>query len=236
MVTSKATNRYPRPGERLAPYTLREFLMVPVPAPLRKKLGVTELKLCDLDESVWRRWPAEIIGELAQLVVDRISAYHVRKVFQHRHFPRPPEGTDLAALNLENRTRHCLTCEGFDEHPEALGDHTIGEILSLRAFGPRCLVDLLSSLETSWQDGSPSAAGGENSRPVLAEKLTAAAARLAELPDAHRVRCEDPRFSRQMRAVDIEARTARGAGRAAAVAGPGPARSGLRRPAGRATA
>jgi len=30
-----------------------------------------------------------------------------------------------------------------------LGDHTIGEIMSLRAFGPRCLVDLLSAQDAA---------------------------------------------------------------------------------------
>ena len=93
------------------------------------------------------------------MVVERISAYHVRKVFQHRHFPRPPEGTDLSGLNLENRTRRCLVREGFDERPETLGDHTIGEIMSMRAFGPRCLVDLLSALESARPEAAASAAG-----------------------------------------------------------------------------
>ena len=115
---------------------------------------MSSLKLCDLDETVWERLPAEAIAELAQVIVDRISSHHVRKVFQHRHFPRPPEGTDLSSLNLENRTRRCLMREGFDERPQTLGDHTIGEIMSMRAFGPRCLVDLLSALESLRQEAA----------------------------------------------------------------------------------
>ena len=144
----------------MPPYTLREFLIEPIPAPWRETLGNLDLKLCDLDETVWERLPAEAIAELAQVVVDRISAHHVRKVFQHRHFPRPPDGTDLSSLNLENRTRRCLMREGFDERPETLGDHTIGEIMSMRAFGPRCLVDLLSALESSPPEAAGAASGG----------------------------------------------------------------------------
>ena len=117
MVSSKAHDRYPRPGQRVAPYTLREFLMEPIPAEFREKLGGLELKLCDLDETVWDRLPAETICALAQVVVERISAYHVRRAFQTRHFPRPAEGTDLSALPLENRTRRCLVREGFDQRP-----------------------------------------------------------------------------------------------------------------------
>jgi hypothetical protein len=211
VVPSKTTNRYPRRGERVAPYTLREFLMEPIPARFGEKLRGEALKLCDLDESVWQRLPVEAIDELSQIVVERISAYHVRKIFQHRHFPRPPEGANLANLKLENRTRRCLVREGFDEHPQALGDHTIGEIMSLRAFGPRCLVDLLSALESSRGDGAAQAGGPSwaAGRPVLAEKLTAAAARLGELSDAQRVRDDDPRFARLMHALDVEAHTAR---------------------------
>ena len=72
--------------------------MEPIPVRLAEKLGGLDLKLCDLDETVWDRFPTETIAELAQSVVDRISAYHVRKVFQFRHFPRPPAGTDLGVL------------------------------------------------------------------------------------------------------------------------------------------
>ncbi len=172
-------------------------------------------KLCDLDETVWERLPADAIAELAQVVVDRISSHHVRKVFEHRHFPRPPEGTDLSGLHLENRTRRCLVREGFDERPETLGDHTIGEIMSMRAFGPRCLVDLLSALESSRPEAAGPAAGGRRGPRLapLAKELTAAAARLADLPDAHAVRSDDPRFARAMSALDVEARTAREAAR-----------------------
>ena len=145
------------------------------------------------------------------MIVERISAHHVRKVFQHRHFPRPPEGTDLSSLNLENRTRRCLMREGFDERPQTLGDHTIGEIMSMRAFGPRCLVDLLSALESLRQEAAGRLPDGRRSgvRAAIAAELTAAAARLADLPDAQAVRSDDPRFARAMSALDVEARTAR---------------------------
>ncbi|MGA2034380.1 MAG: sigma factor-like helix-turn-helix DNA-binding protein [Thermoguttaceae bacterium] len=207
MVTPKVTNRYPRPGERVAPYTLREFLLEPLPVEFRAQCGA-DLKLCDLDETVWERFPAELLNQLAEVVVERVSTYHVRKAFLHRHFPRPPAGISIADLHLENRTRRCLAREGFDEHPDRLGDHTIGEVLAIRAFGPRCLVDLLSALESrrGAVDGVPAAA--DQSQPRLAESLTAEARRLAQLPDVALARCEDPRFAALIRAVDVDSRTA----------------------------
>ena len=207
MATPRVTNRYPRSGERVAPHTLRELLMEPIPERLRSAADGADPKLCDLDETAWERFSAETLAELSLMVVDRAATYHARKTLQDRHFPRPPEGINLEDLRLENRTRRCLVREGLDENLAALGDYTIGQVLAIRAFGPRCLVDLLTALESP--DGG-SEQGGSRGREeaVLAEELTAAAQRLAELPSAGQVRAEDPRFTPPIRAVDAEAHTA----------------------------
>jgi len=207
MATPKVTSRYPRPGERIAPDTLRELLMDPIPERLRPATGEADLKLCDLDETAWERFPAEAVVDLSMMVVDRVASYYARKVLQGRHFPRPPEGIGLEDLRLENRTRRCLTREGFDEDLTALGDCTIGQILAIRAFGPRCLVDLLTALESPRTGSVPRREEGR--QPVaLSPELTAAARRLADLPDVERVRREDPRFAPLLRAVEVEAGTA----------------------------
>jgi len=205
MVTRRVTNRYPRCGDRIAPSTLREFLMEPIPKRLRGKPGNANVLLCDLDETAWDRFPAENLIELSRIIVDRVSAYHTRRIFQHRHFPRPLKGIRLDDLHLENRTRRCLSREGFEEHPEKLGDHTIGEIMSIRAFGPRCLVDLLTALESP--RGRRSAEGGAAEVELSAE-LTSVAEALSVLPEARLARREDPRFAPLLHAVDIEATTA----------------------------
>ena len=207
MATPRVVNRYPRRGERIAPSTLREFLMDPLPEHFQAADGA-DLKLGDLDESAWQRFSEEDLLELATIIVERIAAYHARQVFQHRHFPRPSPGTRLADLRLENRTRRCLAREGFEDDPGALGDHTIGQIMAIRAFGPRCLVDLLAGLESArGRDGAGRdvvAQGGG-----LAATLTAEARRLAASPVAAMVRREDPRFAALIHAVDVEARTAK---------------------------
>jgi len=187
-------NRYPRHGERIAPSTLRPVLFEPVPDGFQPPSGRAPLRLCDLDERIWEQMSSEALGELAELVVDRVAAGCGRKLFEETPFPRPPENANLSDLNLEHRTHLCLSREGFDKDLQSLGNHTIGEILSLRAFGPRCLVDLLSALETLLARHS-----------VVDPALSVAAERLAALSQAARVRANDPRFGKSICAVDAEA-------------------------------
>ncbi len=197
MSTRIGAGHYPRHGERIAPATLRTVLLEPVPERFRPASGGAPLRLCELDESVWERLPDEALAALAELVVDRVGGGCARHVFDETQFPRPPKGVQLGDLHLEHRTHLCLSREGFDKDFTSLGNHTIGEILGLRAFGPRCLVDLLSALETVL--GRQSEAD---------PRLAAAAERLAALPAAARVRADDPRFGKAICAVDVEASTA----------------------------
>jgi hypothetical protein len=207
MATPRVTNRYPRPGERIAPDTLRELLVEPIPERLRPATGAADLNLCDLDESAWERFSPEALVALSTIVVDRVASHFARKVLQDRPFPLPPAGVALEDLRLENRTRRCLAREGFDEDLAALGGYTIGQILAIRAFGPRCLVDLLAALESP-RRGSVPRSQPRRPRAGLSPGLTAVARRLAGLPDAERVRSDDPRFARLIREVDVEAGTA----------------------------
>jgi len=198
MATRRGVNRYPRPGDRPAPTTLHEVLVERAPKRLVAGTRAAGMKLCDLDETIWEKLPQRTIAELGEIIVERVAAGCARKTFHDRHFPRPPEGMNLEDLHLEHRTRLCLVREGFDQAPETLGDHTIGEILSIRAFGPRCLVDLLSGLETRL---------ARDQR--LSLELTAEARRLASLPEASRASSDDPRFRPLIYEVDVEARSAK---------------------------
>ncbi len=203
MAGRSAANRYPRRGERIAPTTLREFLAEPIPAEsLPTGTAPGSLRLCDLDEGAWGRFAEPALVELAGRVIRRVAAPHARKVFRNRHFPRPPQGVRLEDLNLESRTRRCLVREGLDDQLGELGERTIGQVLAIRSFGPRCLVDLLSALE------SFEARRRRGRTDGLSEMLSAEAQRLAELPGAHQARRNDPRFGPLFDTVDPEARTA----------------------------
>ena len=102
----------------------------------------------------------------------------------------------LEDLRLENRTFNCLRREGFCHRPEELGKRTVGQLLSIKAFGAKCLVDLLSSLETlAAREGK------------LDDKLTAEAEALGRIPEARRIHFSDPRLGGLLRSMDTEANT-----------------------------
>jgi len=197
MAIRKGINRYPRRGERVAPATLSQILMEPIPRHLVAGTRLEDLRLADLDETVWGKLSPEVISELAEIVLARVAAGCARRVFHQRHFPRPPKTVRLDQLPLEHRTRLCLAREGLDENPELLGNQTIGDVLSIRAFGPRCLVDLLSALESHL--------AREN---CLDRELTREAEQLAGLPMGPSIRGDDPRFRVRISEIDSEAQTA----------------------------
>ena len=116
MATPRVSNRYPRRGECLAPSTLREFLLQPLPQQFRGGSPDVQLTLADLDERAWQQFSEETLVEVSKQIVGRVAQCHVRKSFQDRHFPRPAAGLRLEDLRLENRTRRCLVRAGFDEN------------------------------------------------------------------------------------------------------------------------
>jgi len=207
MAMLKVAHRYPRRGERIAPRTLQQLLLEPIPPRLQVSGNDRERKLSDLDAIAWDHFSLQAIEELAERIVKRVGSRPARKVFQHWPFPRPPAGTRLEDLLLETRTRRCLSRQGLDDHLEELGDRTFGEILSIPAFGTRCLVDLLAAIESLQQAGLRMS----NDRVPAesrSDELTAAAARLADLAESRSACHDDRRFARLMRAVDVGAHTA----------------------------
>ncbi|MFH1267787.1 MAG: DNA-directed RNA polymerase subunit alpha C-terminal domain-containing protein, partial [Planctomycetota bacterium] len=188
--------RYPRPGHRLAPETLREILADPLPEDFAPESEGPGLKLSDLDEGAWNRFGPEEIRRLADLIVARVNASGYNRAVRQRRLPGPPKSMRLEDLRLENRTYNCLVREGFAKRPGDLGKRTVGDLLDMKAFGAKCLVDLLSSLETlAAREGK------------LDEKLTAEAEALARLPEAPQIHFSDPRLGGLLRAIDTEADT-----------------------------
>ncbi len=197
MPNRSGMNKYPRYGERIAPTTLHSVLLEPLPERLQAAFGPVPLRLCDLTERLWGQVPEATILELAEIIVVRVRAACAQGVFDDVPFPDPPRETDLGDLRLEHRTQHCLSRAGFERDFQSLGNHTIGEILRLHAFGARCLVDLLSAVETHLARHSAADC-----------RLVEAAERLAALGQAARIGADDPRFGKPIRALDVEATTA----------------------------
>ncbi len=191
-------HRYPRPGEIIAPQTLRELLAVRVPLRLARGSSFQGRGLCELDERVWSELAPEKIAELGRMVVVRAGlAGHWPTVLQRR-LPQPPKGMRLEELRLENRTYNCLLRAGLGQRPAELGKLTVGQLLAIPSFGAKCLVDLLSALETRVvREGK------------LDRRLSAAAASLLRVPEAAQVVSRDPRLGPLLRAIDPESRTLR---------------------------
>jgi hypothetical protein len=206
MGTLKTANRYPRPGERIAPKTLKGILGEPIPKRLADQLGAAGLKLCDLDENVWRKYTPSVIGQLVRAVLASISSARALSAVSDIRFPRVPPGLRLDSLNLENRTRRCLIREGLDDQMERLGSYTLGDILSVRAFGPRSLLDLLTALEAV-QIKSGRTRTLEAVSVKLSPELTNEAKKLAALPESRLAGRDDPRFGRWMNAIYSEGQT-----------------------------
>ena len=188
--------RYPRPGHRLAPHTLREILTDYVPTDLVKDTPIEGLRLCDLDENVWNHLDTPVVDKLADLIVSRVNVSGYNRTVQQRALPKPPKGMELEDLRLENRTYNCLRREGLAKRPENLARHTVGQLLTIKAFGAKCLVDLLSSLETL-----------VDREGRLDEKLTAEAELLGQIPEAPQIHFSDPRLGKVLRATDSTANT-----------------------------
>jgi len=199
MAARREVCRYPRRGERVAPATLRTLLLDEAPQRLVGGTAAAGSRLCDLDESVWEKLPPDVVVQLGDLVVAKVAAGCARKAILQRRLPRLPEQARLADLRLEHRTGLCLARAGLDHDLQALSEKSIGDVLSIRAFGPRSLVDLLSSLETALARGAAR----------LDPRLTAEATRLLAQPAAEDAGRDDARFGPLILEVDPEAANAR---------------------------
>ncbi len=188
--------RYPRQGYRLAPALLQDILVEPIPDELAGGTSLEGKRLCDLNESAWGKLDRGSIKSLAELIISRVNVSGYNRAVQQRRLPGPPKGVRLENLRLENRTFNCLRRAGFGRRPEDLAKRTVGDLLSIKAFGAKCLVDLLSSIETlNAREGR------------LDEKLTTEARALAEIPDATQIHFSDPRLGPLLRETDAEANT-----------------------------
>jgi Bacterial RNA polymerase, alpha chain C terminal domain len=154
-------SRYPRPGCRLAPEALRELLKdMSAPPELLGQADTEPIRLADLDESAWTRFGPEDCRLLAEELVNRVrvALYLLPEYLQNQALPRLPKDIQLEQLQLMQRTYNCLHKMQFLgrlQEVRDLGDVTIGEVLSIGGFGAKCLVDLLTSMETVFAHGLP---------------------------------------------------------------------------------
>src|SRR5205809_2394436 len=176
-------SRYPRPGHRIAPVLLREILRSPLP----DRRASQSLQLCDLDESTWARFTPATCKRLAAAVISSIPL-HLSYSIQQQHLPKLPDQVTSDELLLEPRTRNCLIKRGLLDPPQKLADLTIGQVRKIPNFGKKCLVDLLTSLESVALRGAKNSSNviepGREQIEQLKRKIRRTACKLQRLKNA----------------------------------------------------
>ncbi len=148
-------SRYPRPGQKISPELLAPVLDVPIPWRLLNQTDSAEGLLCDLDETTWERLSPNVCAKLGAAVVREISSRiaSLPDEILGKRLPVPEFWAKLAdagldGLELEARTYNCLVSEGLLEAPGKLQYLTVKDLLEIRSFGAKSLVDLLAALES----------------------------------------------------------------------------------------
>jgi len=149
--------RYPRPGQRLVPNSIADLFQVPIDwgaVPLPAVSGELPAEpslpqyLSELDESIWERLNATACEALALQVVHAAGGLvRTSEALAKRHCVAVPANLDLSELPLEPRTMNCLTEAGLHLRPGELSRMTLRDLLKLRGFGAKSLLDLLVCLE-----------------------------------------------------------------------------------------
>ncbi len=187
-------SHYPRPGQRIAPNALRSFLNV---SPTDRRLS--QIQLSDLDESAWDRFAPELCRKLALAVIDRVKTFAGglrRNETGRNKLPMPKTNGKPIVLQLERRTYNCLHTRELLDNPSRLAQMTISELRDMPGFGIRCLVDLLSSLESQVSETH-----------AVTPEVVAAAQKLSRINGAGRLRIDDPRFGLELQGLRIRGET-----------------------------
>lgn len=183
--------RYPRFAEPLAPKALRPVLNMPFRS-ARAKGGYSKLR--DLDAGVWRTYSEdqciELGNEVVEAVRQAVAALPTR--IAGRKMPGLPRGYKFDDLNLDTRTWNCLDRAGLLEVPSTLRQWSIEEILEIRSFGARTLVDLLSALEAT----------RSRAQLGLNEELTYQLEKAFRVAGNQGLTADDPRLAPLLSAID----------------------------------
>jgi hypothetical protein len=191
---------YPRYGETLAPTILTPILRKPLP--LWAKRQGREL-LTDLRAESWQVYSEIECRRLGKLVLGSMNTSSMLEygVVDIRVVVAPSlKGIHLEALDLPIRARHCLERAGLDKDLWYLTTLTIGDLLELRNFGVKSLLDLLCALETAGEKPNsfvePDPIRNESdSKPVaLCEKLTIQAVEIKNNESIKDVTVDDVRL------------------------------------------
>lgn len=161
-------SRYPRRGERLSPVLLRGLLQVPIRDYLQSgEIEVDNLSLADLDATVWGRFSLDECISLGKAIGRCLDRLYTLLLDSDISLPRPPRALNIEELRLEVRTCRLLTWYQKKRplnSPDDWASVVVREVMRIRGFGVKCLLDLLCAFET-WFD-SQSLSGNVVTPPV----------------------------------------------------------------------
>ena len=173
-----------------------------------------------MNAETWARFSPQVCHELAEAVVSRVrSKIHSAEDVLDQRVPRPPEGMRLDDLELEVRTYNCLRKARFRGAIQAFGDRTVRELLQIPGFGAMCLVDLLTSVESSisrTQSRTTLESPSRDSRSIRGERPLAGSVapradevllqelrQLDRFPDTREIQHDDARLSSLLRKIGL---------------------------------
>ncbi|MFW5692641.1 MAG: hypothetical protein ACOCWL_00350 [Thermoguttaceae bacterium] len=141
-----AISTYPRRKHPIAPRTLAAYLRRVASG----RPGEDAVRLCDLDATAWERFSEAACRRFSERVVQEVARQivNIRAEMAAEPLPPVPKGTRLPDLQLEVRTFNRLHALWQGRPMGGFAGLSIGDVLGLRAFGTRCLVDLLTSMES----------------------------------------------------------------------------------------
>jgi hypothetical protein len=206
-------SRYPRPGQPIVPRLIHKLL---------QDEGVNGFD--GLGSAAWRRLGKGECRRQAQRLLVQMDL--LGQPFFSKFASLPLSQRDavvpLDELQLEQRTFNCLRHARLQYVTTGPNGLTIGDLLRLRGFGVKCLLDLAASLEApkmttpvgkhaAHADGAPKRQQARDRMPA-AESLVRKAkedvlADVASIPGALAITPRDPRLGLQLRAAVPDAPT-----------------------------
>lgn len=201
-------SRYPRKGDPIAPKALGEALVVLLPAQTRT---ATMQYFRDLGEDAWNIFPESVCISLGKALIQVVGPPQglddcIRE--QMISVPDDMQGLPIGDLELEPRTSNALQRSGLKGELGLLHGTSIGDMLEIRFFGIKCLVDLLASLEgvgvlcvSAETDFSRLFEAKDLSLRTVCQELTIQAVLAEEQESILSIRKDDPRFGRLLKAI-----------------------------------
>lgn len=148
-----AISSYPRPGHPIAPNLLEPFL---------SDFGVP---LASMDSTAWQRFDKEFCLVLGERIIKHLTPRigHIKSKLGFKRISPLKADLGLDDLELEVRTHNCLTRfqsaqadlahvlphRAGESSNGGIGGLTIRDVLGIRGFGAKSLVDLLTSIQAS---------------------------------------------------------------------------------------